>query len=304
MAITLGANFGIAAPNPIDDRYLSTRLLSGVQLPYSADTEVYSTIVESRRYVGLTVNINNDEWWFKDDINTLVEKIFGGTGDVSDAENGLYLIDSGTTVVLGGALLSGTTISLNSNNFSITGTTASFVMNPAGYSINLSICDGTSCGVIGVGLNPSLSSCDGTIGTKICLNENGLYYSDDYSTRWDNERYIPDIAYVTGYTKCSSNVDTICLITTSGYVTLPTDEIITLNISGPPYLIWLLDAPKYGQRVTIVDVSGNALSCPITVCSHTYLINGGSSSMINTNYGSITYVFNCCDFWSATAFVN
>lgn len=80
MAINLNSNFGIFAPNPIDDRYLSPRTSAGSQLPYSADTEVITTITESRRYEGLTVLIQTGsmaiEYWFSGGIadDDLIEK--------------------------------------------------------------------------------------------------------------------------------------------------------------------------------------------------------------------------------------
>ena len=75
MAITLNTNFGIAAPNPIDDRYLSTRTSGGRQLPYSGTSEVFLTLPESRRYPGLTVLIDTGttatEWWFREGVADL-----------------------------------------------------------------------------------------------------------------------------------------------------------------------------------------------------------------------------------------
>lgn len=72
MATTLNTNFGISAPNPIDDRYNSARLSSGRQLPYSGTSEVISTIPESRRYPGLTVLIDSGatavEYWFREGV--------------------------------------------------------------------------------------------------------------------------------------------------------------------------------------------------------------------------------------------
>lgn len=76
MAIQYNENIKIAAPAPLDKRYLSNRTSSGVQLPYSACTEVNSTIIPSERYIGLTVNILGREYWYKDGIldGCLVEK--------------------------------------------------------------------------------------------------------------------------------------------------------------------------------------------------------------------------------------
>ena len=65
MAIQYNENIKIAAPAPLDKRYLSTRTSGGAQVPYSACTEVNSVIVSGERHKGLTVNINNSEYWYK-----------------------------------------------------------------------------------------------------------------------------------------------------------------------------------------------------------------------------------------------
>ena len=82
-------NITLAAPNPLDKRYLSDRTSGGSQLPYLDIPEVLSTISPATRYVGLTVNILGVEYWFKDDINTLILKtVSGGTsGGVTGATN-------------------------------------------------------------------------------------------------------------------------------------------------------------------------------------------------------------------------
>ena len=94
MAITLNTNFGIAAPNPIDDRYLSTRLSAGKQLPYSGTSEVFLTLPESRRYPGLTVLIDTGttavEYWFKEGVANvdLIEKKYDSVIPVGDFVTG------------------------------------------------------------------------------------------------------------------------------------------------------------------------------------------------------------------------
>ena len=76
MAIQYNENIKIAAPAPLDKRYLSERTLLGSPLPYSACTEVTSVIIPTERYTGLTVNIAGVDYWFKDGIldTCLVEK--------------------------------------------------------------------------------------------------------------------------------------------------------------------------------------------------------------------------------------
>jgi len=77
-------NIKLAAPNPLDSRYMSTRTSAGAQLPYSGTSEVtgITGIVLAQRYLGQTVLINTGitgvEYWFKEGITDtdLIEKKF------------------------------------------------------------------------------------------------------------------------------------------------------------------------------------------------------------------------------------
>lgn len=97
MAINLSDNIQTNAPKPSDSRYLNNLV------PYISITEVNSTILSGNRYIGLTVNINGSEYWYKDGIgdNDLIEKTSGGgsgmlnwTGSTSNAI-GTYISVSG-----------------------------------------------------------------------------------------------------------------------------------------------------------------------------------------------------------------
>lgn len=81
MAIQYQENIKIAAPAPLDKRYLSNRTFCGAQVPYSACTEVNNTIISSERYTGLTVNILGKEYWYKTGVldSCLIEKIYNTT---------------------------------------------------------------------------------------------------------------------------------------------------------------------------------------------------------------------------------
>ena len=81
MAIQYQENIRIAAPTPLDKRYYSSRKVSGVQVPYSATTEVNSVLTISERFSGLTVNVAGVEYWYKDGISDvdLVEKKYDST---------------------------------------------------------------------------------------------------------------------------------------------------------------------------------------------------------------------------------
>ena len=107
MAIPFPDNISVGVGNPLDSRYLSN-----LNTPYIDTSAVTTSIVESQRYVGLTVNVDNLEYWFKDGIldNDLVLKSLGGTSILTGATNGLSLFSSGATVGLGGTLSETTTI--------------------------------------------------------------------------------------------------------------------------------------------------------------------------------------------------
>jgi hypothetical protein len=81
MSIQYQENIRIAAPTPLDRKYYSSRKVSGVQVPYSATTEVNLVLTTSERFEGLTVNVNGTEYWYKDgilDVN-LIEKKYDST---------------------------------------------------------------------------------------------------------------------------------------------------------------------------------------------------------------------------------
>ena len=90
------------------------------------------------------------------------------------------------------------------------------------------------------------------------------------------------------------------------YVICSCDELIAISGIGATQ-IYLPPSPvlcnNRGQRISVVDICGNALNSPITINGNGKNINNYSCSMINTDYGSTTFVYNGI-FWSAIAFVN
>jgi hypothetical protein len=91
--------------------------------------------------------------------------------------------------------------------------------------------------------------------------------------------------------------------TTTGYTA--TTESDFIGASGGT-TIFLPASPKDGQRIVVSDIAGNALSNSICICSTvpSQHIVGGSTATINTEYGSITFIFNSKCFWSTAAFIN
>lgn len=79
MAIVLSDNIKTNAPKPTDSRYLNNLT------PYTGVTQANTLIPSGTRYIGLTVNINNVEYWYKDGISDsdLVIKSSQNTATIS-----------------------------------------------------------------------------------------------------------------------------------------------------------------------------------------------------------------------------
>jgi len=107
MSVGYQDNFKIGSPKPADTRFGYDDLTTGNYRLFADPAEVTGVngIPVSFRYQGLTVGINNsgktEEWWFRDNINTLVKKTSGAGGDV---ENGLSINTGNDKIRLGGTL--------------------------------------------------------------------------------------------------------------------------------------------------------------------------------------------------------
>src|ERR1035437_4755106 len=109
--IILNDNIRINAGKPVDVKYLS----SG-NTAYISVSAVNTAITVPERHIGLTVNINNDEYWYKTGLTntSLVLKQSGtisSTNSITGATNGITV--SGQIFKLGGTLTGATTILLN-----------------------------------------------------------------------------------------------------------------------------------------------------------------------------------------------
>lgn len=62
MSIQLSDNLNVGQQKPLDDKYFNGRY------PYESISQVNSILTTGLRYIGLTVNINGDEYWYKDGI--------------------------------------------------------------------------------------------------------------------------------------------------------------------------------------------------------------------------------------------
>jgi hypothetical protein len=117
-----------------------------------------------------------------------------------------------------------------------------------------------------------------------------------------------DFAIVTGYQAGTSKVSNYQradgtalsrilktrVVTAAGAVTVATtDDIVVINkTSGAATAANLPSTPKTGTRFIIKDGKGDAATNNITITPAAGNIDGAGTSVINTNYGSTTLVYN------------
>lgn len=90
----------------------------------------------------------------------------------------------------------------------------------------------------------------------------------------------------------------VIIVTTSPFLASASDVFIGVNNTGlVPFSVVLPANPVTGKFYFIKDVSGTAATDNITVTAVGHTIDGSASAIINTNYGSITLVFNGIE-WS------
>jgi len=259
---------------------------------------------------------------------SVVDKEFVTNYSVSGATNGLFLTNN--KIKLGGNLTENTIIntcnlnykvrtestelglynlSLNSkyntSSFSLcssdSGTTGSYWnVNGNNNCLKLSHWENNNNGNDLLVRNYDILLLNKTAGItrEVRLNNNALNYGDDYSLCYTN-RSLVDKEYVTKTISGTSNILNTKIVG-SPYTTERFDDVI--GVSGTSD-IYLYPTPLLGQRITVVDVCGNALLDNITIDGNGYNINNNGTSLINTDFGAITYVFNGL-FWSAISFVN
>lgn len=88
----------------------------------------------------------------------------------------------------------------------------------------------------------------------------------------------------------------VTIVTTTPYDAVLADYLIDVNVAEPSSIV--LPVSPTGTVFIIKDISGAASTNPITVtASGGALIDGSASALINTDYGSITLVFNGTE-WS------
>lgn len=81
--------------------------------------------------------------------------------------------------------------------------------------------------------------------------------------------------------------------TTTSYLALSTDTIITVGVISAPINITLSASPTAGQILTIKDANGSASTYNITVLNNGHNIDGSSGPIIiNRNYGAYNLIYS------------
>lgn len=335
MAIIINDNLQINAGKPVDDKYLNG------SVPYNSTAEVATEIALPQRYIGLTVNINNKEYWFKN-----------GVAD-SDLEE-KFTAFSGSSVVIGGVSVGGGADVLSNISSSISGDTLIFrsiigsgattVIEDGTEIIIHSENDGVVSGGTFSGSTLSLNRTQGLPDINIDLTSisgitqdsyvTGGFYSGNTLTLLRNNG-LPDIniplatsgvtdGVVSGATLTLSNelvlsrtiglpdvtVDLSSLsagakdviITTASNVNISASTVNAAYIASGTTGYTLSATPTTGTEIAFVDGLGNALTNPITINGNGIDIVGSPQAFINTNYASFTLLYNGVN-WSVISLV-
>jgi len=85
----------------------------------------------------------------------------------------------------------------------------------------------------------------------------------------------------------------VTIVTTTPYLVDLTDYYLAVTLASPASVV--LPASPTGTVFIVKDISGDASTNPITVTAST-TIDGAPSAIINTDYGSITLIFNSVEW--------
>jgi hypothetical protein len=245
--------FGIRVLNqlPTEDKYLN----DGVA--YVSTSEVNTLVAIGIRHVGLTVNINNIEYWYANGITDgdLVIKspsVVSG-GGVTGATNGITKV--GANVRLGGNLIAPTTIGLGSNNLTFTATTGTLRYG-SNLSAQYNVRSLPDVGYV-TGLTSNLLSISSfnTYSASTLTNINSRLLTSAFNTY--SASTLTNInsklaSASNGLTKLGTNVVLGGSLSGTTTITLGNNDVIFAN-SGTGVLKYSLDGSANYDARTIVD---------------------------------------------------
>lgn len=218
----------------------------------------HSTIVyvsgETKYYILVDIaNVGNVSGWNE------FQTGGGGEGTITGATNGIILVNSGTTVALGGILTSGTTINASGHSFSLTNINE-FQVKTSGDTT-----------VLGVDKEGFLLS---TTGGSVTFDDGGgLKYSGDYSSGY-TANSIPDVNFVTGQTS---------------YLKL--DQSTPQNVTGSQAVFD--EGIIFGATPNVSQISGHtAGKMYYDEIYETISVDVGTESILQLGQEFVRYVYN------------
>jgi len=234
------------------------------------------------------------------------------SGGITSANNGLT--QDGQNVRLGGSLTGNTGILIDNYIFQITGASSSIYMSAPTLVIggnsdvvkasNVVLQSVDQVGGIQIktyypnyGEKVDFSFNTGAIFTdsRTGTTAHGIEYAADYSANYSN-RSLVDKGYVDNATTLTG-----AYVTGSTY-TMTSDQSF-IGVSGTSgSLVYLPASPVIYKQYIVADIAGNAFMDNITVNGNGKLIQGASTAVVNTDYGSLTFVYNGFN-WSVVAIV-
>jgi len=162
---------------------------------------------------------------------------------------------------------------------------------------------GATNGLTKIGENVSLGGTLIGSGTTIITDpyKVGIQYSEAYG-----DNFLPQSLVDKEYVDTRSNNKNISNVTGSTYFALSTDNAIGGRSSPSGCTIFLPAVPAGGHELIIFDkdgLAGTTVNTHINVNGNGKLILDWNSATINTDYGSITFLYNGI-FWSVVGFTS
>lgn len=217
----------------------------------------HSTIVyvtgETKYYILVDIaNVGNVNGWNEFQTG-------GGEGTLTGATNGIILVNSGTTVALGGSLTGDTTIDASGNSFNLT--------NIEEFQVSSGL--STVFGINNEGLSFSFSG-----GSVTFDDDGGLKYGADYSADY-SARSIPDVSYITGLT--------------SGYLKL--DQTTPQNVTGSQPVFD--EGITFGGNPTTSEITGHTVGRMYYDKEYeTVSVDIGTETTLQLGQETLRYVYN------------
>jgi len=275
-------NIKITTGKPLDSRYLNLE-----SRPYSGTSEVNATIPIQQRYIGLTTNINNAEYWYATGVTNSDLIVKSASLSLNDSLN--FWKTSGITTII-----SSVTINGNTNTGILLQTTNGTTNHLSGLSIqptSISMFEG----VIGARRSLNFNSSQQGIQVVDQLHSKGMVYNADYSVNYTDRSLIDK-----GFAK-TQLIDRTTIAYSSSTINLNLDSLeqkrfIISNISGD---VTLSFSNITNVDFFSVDFSASTtvnITMPSTVRMQSYEVNNGrwnaTTRVITVSAGLYTLTFS------------